>query len=345
METVRIAFLKRQMHIIEETHEEGERIYPGVQFTLSGGAKWSRVIDYQGRQKAYFHGGYKGQVWVPPQLEIFGDILLMEGVFEAMSWVECGHKAVALLSSTHIPDAWLEAHRHQNVNWIIALNHDPAGIKGGKKLKQWMLENIGQKAKLAFPPEGQDWNDLLHRGALHHETLLSESLFLGELLGARSEVDYYQIWQERFEGKHLFEFDNQVWQGIPPAKDKSLEMRPIANFTMYLRYSQCDESNPESPCLSYIFECKTHKGATQKVRSNADELSTSSLFKTSTLKRFAGIWSGEQPQLDQIVRKESMKNHPTVRLVQTNGYDAKSDLETLFGATNTSTMSAQIAAA
>ena len=49
------------------------------------------------------------------------------------------------------------------------------------------------------------------------------------------------------------------------------------------------------------------------------------MFKTASLKRFDGVWSGAQSHLDQLLRRESMKNHNTVRLLTANGYDKVSD--------------------
>ena len=198
---------------------------------------------------------------------------LVEGIFEAMSLVEHSHKAVAVLSATQLPDHWLAPFKHINVEWKIAFNSDEASLKGAKKFKRWMQNELGQETALAVLPKTKGWNDLFNAGMLSEPTLLENTLFRGRICEATTEQQYYEIWQERTQNKHLFEFDNQTWHGTPASKDKPAEVRPVANYTLALRYCQCEESNVESPNRSYVFQCTSHRGMKKAARFSAEKLS------------------------------------------------------------------------
>ena len=80
-------------------------------------------------RRAHFHGKHRGLWWQPPGMTIDTDdsIWIVEGCMDAIALNLNGQKAVAILSCYNFPEFNLEKYQNNNVEWIWALDNDPAG--------------------------------------------------------------------------------------------------------------------------------------------------------------------------------------------------------------------------
>jgi hypothetical protein len=155
-----------------------------VRFALEKGGYWERLIDRPdrfGKMKARFRPAgdgresYKGVWWCPPSVDLLEveELLIVEGIFDAIALFHNRIAAVSMMSSAPCPIDSLKA--------LIKLRHD-----AGKRLPTlvWALDNepiakanmrrwakeardLGFTCKAAVIPQPNgkkvDWNDLHHR--------------------------------------------------------------------------------------------------------------------------------------------------------------------------------------
>ncbi|UZP68743.1 toprim domain-containing protein [Desulfovibrio mangrovi] len=192
---------------------------PTVRFFLDKekNVYWQRLIkplaDAQNKGKARFNGDYKGMVWAPPTLTIEkGDrVFIVEGIFHAIALYHAGIKAVAALSSSNFPDAFIEAHKDKKVRWVLALDGDKAGADYTKRHAA-KLQVLQERCEVCRLPGKQDWDDLYRAGRIT-DKFISDCMYYGRLFMAESANEKAYHYYVRHESKYfIIDFENHLYR-------------------------------------------------------------------------------------------------------------------------------------
>ncbi|OLU22498.1 bifunctional DNA primase/helicase [Pseudomonas sp. PA15(2017)] len=208
-----------------------------VRFPLAKGGYWERLIDRPerfGKQKARFKPGesYKGVWWCPPSLNLLevSELLIVEGIFDAIGLLHHGINAVSMMSSAPFPEQSLrelkqacsEADRPLPT-LVWALDNEPVARSLTRK---WvtMARAMGFRCEAAqVPQKGKkvDWNDLHQRWAFIDDaeqraervaTDLDEARYQGALLIADSASEKGLLIYQRNEWREFhFGYDSRLY--------------------------------------------------------------------------------------------------------------------------------------
>lgn len=144
---------------------------------------WERFVDSHLFDRNFnIKGKVKNLCWHPPKQQIRkgSEVFITEAIFDALSLIQIGKKAVSSLSCHFVPTDIIK--KHINAKWIIAYDGDSVGIKGALKAKK-IINELGAKCEVYVPPKNSDWNDLLRQNKLNNE-LLFECYWRGQILTA-----------------------------------------------------------------------------------------------------------------------------------------------------------------
>ncbi len=328
--------------------ERGHSI-PTVTFECSWTAsRWHRLIDIlkgiEGKARWDKDDGnaYQGQAWFASgEIDENKMLWIVEGIFEALSIGQgLGFQAAATFSASHVPTNFYEKlSRKQPI--CIALNSDTAGEEGTFKhfriLKEMGFENV----KVAQPPDGKDWNDLLRLGQFRQERreqTLKDAMWRGKLLLAGCIEDYRKVFEERFKSKDgyyhgLLVFKGETYfcdtreEGSGSNRQKVAVTQKILNAEIRRAFTQISEEkqfNPEH--RDFLKITKVGSRQPRIIELSAAELVNPTKLKES-LKSKANVLLIEASQkvVNAVVLQLEKDKAPNVRLVERLGYDKKSD--------------------
>ncbi len=213
-----------------------------VRFPLSANAACHRLIGHTGKDKTRFEGKYSGMVWMPPDLELSGDVWVTEGILDAFSLHQAGARAISTISASHIPKTWLSEQVGKSLRLIIAYDNDPAGHRGSGRLAQACRER-GLDHLQVFPPTKKDWNDLLAAGDLSAENLTEK------IEDAAS--DHKAVQCKRRLGPEIWEENGQYLKTDVSRQGVERDV-PLTNFRLRLAYD-IRVRTPEEDSLEYAF--------------------------------------------------------------------------------------------
>lgn len=300
--------------------EEGRRIFNGRLFNPPGG-----------EGKTHNKGSTAGRFWKHPaiQYDPKKKTYATEGIMDALSLIEIGQQAIAILSAGQDPaqlDLGELAH-----NLVIALDNDCAGAGG---LKRW--KERYPKASAIAPPKGQDWNDVLLRCGFAENALdyfeknQPELKFNANLLLAKNANQYASVYKDfRDHAPGLFEFEGCYWWShVKPASKKSPEqliVERVSNFTLKVDHYQLDSSIPDHPTNEYHLKITSQKGQKTSCTVTGGELSAPSSLRSMLLTRSRVLWEGEQKASLALCRRIVESEAPVVRQLQILGHDLRSD--------------------
>lgn len=203
-----------------------------VRFALNDkGDYWERLIDKPERfeKKARFNFGanYKGNVWVPPGLDLTQgkELWIVEGIFDAISLYHAKIPAVAALSCNNYPSDFLarlqkiRAEAGEDMPRIIwSFDGDKAGLKYIRKFANMARQEGLRCGAAVIPQEGKtkrDWNDLWQRGELVNEAgqpNVKEYLYQGDLVIARSAQEKAtRMFNHTGQREFPFGFNNRLY--------------------------------------------------------------------------------------------------------------------------------------
>jgi hypothetical protein len=297
--------------------------FPTVKFPLEGGAACHRLIDYTGGDKNRFEGSYKGRVWARPGFQATGEVWVTEAIIDALSLIQAGRSAVSAISAGHVPADWLESLRPGAVRLVIAFDNDRAGREGAAKLAvACRARRI--ECRLAFPPPGRDWNDLLLHGELGAETAgetLETALWRGELAEAESAEAYFAVWRTR-RAAQLFEYDGGYWRG-KVAKDAEAEVRRLSDFTVEPLLALKRKAGPGRFEHSLRVTVHTRK-RTQEVLLEGRHMTGQKDFKAALWTAAMVNWKGRQDDLDLLIDHVQARCPTVVQEVGVVGYEPDS---------------------
>jgi len=303
--------------------------------------RWLRFIDIpkgiEGKTRWEKGEGdaYQGQAWmnraeVDPEAELW----FTEGILNTLSLEQVGIQSASTFSATHIPSKFLEGlNKKQPI--VVALDNDNAGRQGAPKLIEALKELSLTNIKVAQPPYGKDWNDLLVAGALKDNTkqeTIEEALWRGRLLLAETFAEYREVYEERRHGENghyhdLLEYHGQTW--FCGTKTKSDEVEPtqvlVCNATIRRAFTQLVEEREYNAEHRYFLQINPVGRPPRIIEASAAELVNGNQARIM-LKQRADVLllDNSTPIINALVTRLERDKAPVVRLTDRLGYDQKS---------------------
>lgn len=300
-------------------------------------------------RKSKFNTAFQGRWWQPPNLVIKENdkIFLTEGIFDAMSLIENGFKAVAIMSSGTFPDTSIKEHLNKKITWVLALDNDIAGRKSSKK-HALKLKELHQKVICALPAEGYeklDWNDLhirhkinpaymedyLYYGALEFSsTSIEKSLVMWQKNKIKTYFVYpfgnrtyrFKIDEEEYKKSYAKSYDScgDKVQAEEEAFSQTRQIVEIANFSMEYLYSQQPANGDDG---WYFLKINYSNGKKPfQCAVSGDVFSESKRFKkTMQVKAHGALFTGSNTDMDYLYKQWFSTQQKSVRTLDFVGYD------------------------
>lgn len=159
-----------------------------------------------------------GLWWKPPTLTIKdnSEVILTEGIIDALSLYQNGHAAVAIMSSLFFPEESIKPYLGKGITWLIGLDNDTAGRKNIDRLAE-RLRGMKEKVSAVLASEDHekvDWNDLHIAKKLSAKNLKAYRI-LGQIALAQSKEEraFYVFLQSNEKKKHhVIDFKNSTYR-------------------------------------------------------------------------------------------------------------------------------------
>lgn len=278
-----------------------------------------------GEGKTHNKGSTAGRYWQHPGLSYDPAVetFVTEGIVDALSLIEMGCQAIAVLSAGQDPgNVDLSAFP----KLVFGFDNDAAGHRA---LKKWKSHYPGAGA--VMPPPGQDWNDLLsskgQAAGKYFADNRPEYEFQARLALAKSAQAYAETFFD-FRGylPGLFAFDGCYYSASikKAGRDEVVIANQHSNFILEVDHFQLNVSIHDRPeyliCLTII----PKSGPRTRFVASAEELAQPGQMTKMFLQRANVLWTGERKPTMQLIKKIVESMAPVVRQVQTIGYDAES---------------------
>jgi hypothetical protein len=245
--------------------ETGEYI-PTVRFYLDKEKTryWERLIGKTGKDGRKAHNGgkrkpdgtmFRGDAWSPPGMVLNpGETcFITEGIFDAISLLHVGKKAVSALSSTNFIFNFIEKYKNQDITWALAYDGDKAGRK--KMLQHYKdLKAKGEKASVCLiPPGKKDLNDFFRTNKLN-AAFFEKCFYEGKLFTAETitEKAWHIFKKYQTFSKIVTEFDNAIYNVELDAKKSEGEPTWMNNFEEFKVMCSVDRICNVAPKFLYI---------------------------------------------------------------------------------------------
>jgi len=299
-----------------------------VMFPISGGQNkaWNgRLFNPTGKDKSHNVGKVAGLFWKHPGIEYdpHQEIFVTEGIIDALSLIEMGHQAIALLMAGQNPD---KVDLSNFLKPVFAFDNNEAGHKA---LWKW---NAKYKDAPAILPTYGDWNDFLLSGTKDDvkngfKAKRKEFEFNATLALSNSANEYAYNYAEYYlRPPGLFVFDKCYYHStLTSAKQPELKTQRVSNFTVNVDHYQLDTTNPDEPVNRYALKIKPKKGRTVSCTVSANDLSSPASLTTMFLQRARVVWKGEKSPALSLAEKITNANAPVVRQLDSTGYDTESE--------------------
>jgi len=295
-----------------------------VMFHLGQDKVWNgRIFNPPpGEGKTHNFGSTAGRHWKHPgiQYDPQQQTYVVEGILDALSLIELGHQAIAVLSAGQDPSQVELRELAQNLT--IAFDRDTAGAGA---LKKW--KKVYPNAKAMMPLHG-DWNDLLTRMPTNEAgQFFRDNYELFEVQArlalAESAYEYANIYcdfHERAAG--LFEFDSAYYFSLHKKGD--LLTYQVSDFTLKVEHFRLDDSDPDEPTNRYYLRVRPRRGRESSFSVSGSELAAPGSLRAMFLTRARVLWFGDGPASTALARLIVEKGAPIVRELQTIGLDRES---------------------
>jgi hypothetical protein len=281
-----------------------------------------------GQGKTHNQGKIGGCHWYHPKLKYDPSkpTYVTEGIIDALSLIEMGKQAIALLSAGQDPSKFNLSGFNK---LVLAFDNDPAGHQATKKWKKAYPD-----ADAIMPTKG-DWNDLLVRyGSEKAKEILTADednyRFNADLVLVETANEYAQKYNEHHGTlPALFEFDGCYYCGEEKegknSNEKLVYAKYVANFTIKVDHFQVDNTNEEQPENRFFVKIKPKQGRAVSCVITATDLANPGAVTKALLERARVQWTGKKTTTDKLVKKIIESTAPVVRQLQSVGYDDLSD--------------------
>lgn len=280
-----------------------------------------------GEGKTHNAGSTSGLFWQHPGFEYdpYKPIFITEGIVDALSLLEMGQQAIAVLASGQDP-AKVDLSFFHKIT--LAFDPDQAGARGTKKWKKGYPE-----ADAVTPDPGGDWNDFLCSGSLEQVKKrflqnLDRYRVNANLALAETARDYATIYRD-FHGKPpgLFKHDRCTFFSWVKkhGDDSHLIVERCGRFTLSIVSYLKDTRNPEHPEYHYQLEITPTGGRPIKATASGRDLATPRGLKEFFLTRAKVSYEGATASCTALATMiTSAKQAPEVNQIPLSGYDVKS---------------------
>ena len=323
-----------QFEYEQATWREGNQTFTTVAFKCSWTTRrWHRLLEKTKDKTRWDKGdgpAYQGHAWTTGEIDSSQPLWMVEGILEALSLQQgLGFQAATTFSATHIPTKLYEQ-LDTSQEIIIALNADKAGQDGThKNLEQ--LKKLGFKQiKVAQPPAGKDWNDLLCLGLFAEELrekTLADARWSGRLLQAKTPDEYFTILRERSKKSlQFFIWNGRTWSGsVSTTQDEKVKVERAADCELRLLFSLNDTTDKLRHKQVFILETKSQREGVKQVRVSANELVQSTALSTTLLETTRQVLRVPNAQYSEFADFLLRGKPPTIRQLETTGYDEDSN--------------------
>lgn len=299
------------------------------------GVKFQRLIDYKGKDGKGKNRltPYKGKVFETKGVKDSETVFIVEGVINALSLEQSGQAAIATYSSGAIPNTYYQ--QNEGKNFVVAFDNDAAGIKGIQKTIDCFNE-LSINFKVALPPKGKDWNDLLISGQLSLDNIgktLDKACFNGELTFANSAGAYWDIYLNRYPDcpMLIFEHQSQTFKGYKiPIKEKGIIVdytnatKLLVDCSIRLLHSVIDDSQTDKQRMEHYIELYSKREGKGHIRMDATELVSLDCFKKA-IQNHRQLFYGNGDDLTHLASHlfKQYPKPPKIRALSVIGYDDK----------------------
>ncbi|HMM38070.1 MAG TPA: toprim domain-containing protein [Desulfovibrio sp.] len=279
----------------------------------------------KGEGKSHSSGPLVGKYWRHPAMQYkpTEPTYITEGIINALSLIEMGYQAIAVLSSGTDPER-IDLSDFANI--VLAFDNDRAGKDA---LRKWHrhLKAQNRHQLTAILPKSGDWNDFLVRTRIEQrkerfEGLMKEMEFQARLSLAESPDEYVAIFEEY--GKNtptFFAFAGSYFT----VSTKSKTIVPVSNFTMKVVCFEKETGGAvEDQVYRYRLEVTSNKQETHRFLLSADDLSSPTKMKRAFAQGAKADWSGDKYATNRLSAIILESDAPVVRQVQAVGYDPES---------------------
>jgi len=295
--------------------EKGKEVMNGRLFNPPGG-----------EGKTHNMGSTAGRFWQHPGYTYNPNqkTYITEGILDALSLLEMGLQAIAVLASGQNP-AKVELSFFKEK--ALAFDNDEAGHQACQKWHQAYPE-----AAIVLCDPGHDWNDLLQSCPLEQvKKRFTDNLPRYQMNGALSLAESAKQYADIFHAFHkhtpgLFEFHGSTHYAalkVPRGGDQ----QPFVNVMLCLRAVVrvvsfiIDRSNAANPQYLYSLEVKPNKGRTIQATATGQDLSNSRKLNEWFLSSTKTTWTGDATAVQAICTKiTENKTAPEVKQLTVTGY-------------------------
>lgn len=279
-----------------------------------------------GEGKTHNIGSTAGKFWKHPGFPYDQDrpTWITEGILDALSLIEIGHQAIAILSAgQNSAKVDLAAFKSK----VFAFDNDEAGHRA---CRAWKIAY--PDAEVVLCDQGQDWNDLLQIGSLEEvrkqfETCLPRFRLNGDLALADSANQYADIFHKfhqyvpglfTFKGCTYFSTLKAPRGGdAPPYVSVARCLKATVRVISFIQ----DRSNPARPEYLYNLQVQPEKGRAIEVTATGADLASNRRLNEFFLSSAKITWEGDAKActaLSTVVTGN--KSAPEVRQLTVIGY-------------------------
>lgn len=284
-------------------------------FYVSNGV-WNGSIYTGGTHNT---GKTANQLWKHPKYKYEYDktLYLAEGIIDALSLIEMGYQAVALLSAGQKKEGVVG--KLKNFKHIItAFDNDEAGRKA---TKLWGIDAI-------LPPHKKDWNDILRYNTNDYFKKQEKTFkHFGKLAQAQTANEHAELEFEFGGSKYpagLFEFNNQYYFAFLNKKEE-LVTANVSNFTMEIKHLRLSLKDVDRPENQLYVKIKPRYKKPVNALISAENMATPTALSTYILKTAFSLWKGNKEATNAFLKRITEAKTKIVRDIDITGYDTKNN--------------------
>lgn len=210
-----------------------------VMFPIGKDSKGKEILNgrllnpAQDDGKTHNHGSTTGLYWQhnAQPLDVGKPVFITEGIIDALSLIEMGQQAIAVLSSGQDPSKLSGLDQYL---LILAFDNDKAGVNATRKY----LDHF-PKASAIMPPRNIDWNDIIVRNKAKSEKYFKDNKSKFEQNAELSLADNAHVYGKLYYDffgypPGLFTFDGCTWFASLRVKgeNSNLAVERVGLFTI-----------------------------------------------------------------------------------------------------------------
>lgn len=301
----------------------GQDRSPVIEFKIDESTTCIKIIHPKHPNSYRFEGSPSNKIWINQNIDYKGskEIFVVEGIINALSLIEKGINAVAILSASFTPTKDIFKKYGIDVNTIVlAFDRDNAGIEAS--IKWYNLFNC--KGVLPLK-NNMDWNDdLIANKLLSLSKVRERHNKVFNLAVAKTPEDYFKV--KNMPYLTFFQFDNKIYQVKRDSKNENMvAIVAISNFSFNVNYFIRGEYLSGEEYTEYHLTFTPSVGKPIDLTLTSKELKSNSAFKEKMINHKLS-WLGKTSPFDWIVGAIiEAKNKPDVRKLKYTGYDKDTD--------------------